>query len=121
MKRKIISFKDIKTFVEAKDGELLGEDSNGKKERKITIKCNKDGHIWTTSLSNVMNIGTWCMKCYRKSRIKLVDKKEILNFLDKVNLKLLTEGKINFWSKIKVRCDKHNHEWHTSYVEFERG
>ena len=115
-----VDLKIVEKLIEDKDGELLN-DIIIKGVRYITIKCNKDGNVWTAALNSVRNKGGWCWECCKRNKVKKVDINKVKDLLFKKDFELLTTTHINFWTKIKIRCPKHNREWETSYGTLVRG
>ena len=120
MKGKKLSAATVKKFIEDQDGTLL-DDNIIKGVRYVTIKCNKDGNIWTARLNNMRHKKQWCKDCHNRDRIKPININKVKDLISKKGLELLTTTHIDFWSKIKVKCPKHNREWVTSYGTLERG
>jgi len=111
--------KEVRKMVEDRDGKLLKDEMvNGK--RFITIECNKDGHVWRKALSSFKG-GTWCKECYKQSKIRRVDIREVKCFLENNNLKLLTFNDVSYWSFIEVYCPKHDNTWITTFARLKRG
>jgi hypothetical protein len=110
-----ISKKWVIDFVESKDGTLL-KDETIDRSRFITIKCNKDGNEWTTKLNQIKNKKQWCYECYKNSKVKQLEyPNEALDFLAKKNIELLNTEQVTAWSRIHLRCPKHNFEWETTF------
>ncbi|KKM15363.1 hypothetical protein LCGC14_1696790, partial [marine sediment metagenome] len=115
-----LSLEIVKKLVKSKDGILLN-DKIIKGVRYITIKCNKDGKTWSARLNAIRNEGQWCKDCYNRGRIKPINISKVKELISNKGLELLTTSHIDFWTRIKVRCPKHNREWETSYGTMERG
>jgi hypothetical protein len=113
------TFEETKKIIKNKDGVLLKKELKNK-NTVLTIKCNKDGNIWEAKIGSI-NRGQWCRECYRRSKVKKIDKQKVLNLLADSGFELVTTGEINFWTKIKIRCPKHEHEWETTYGTLVRG
>jgi len=109
----------IKDIITGKDGQFINQERR-KDGRFITVKCNKDQHIWTAELQSIKN-GQWCWECYKTGKIKKVDYEEAANKIKEQNLILLTPAPIDYWSEIEIECVKHNWRWKTQYGTFDRG
>ena len=115
-----VGTEEVRKLIESKQGLLLKDEIvNG--VRFITIRCLIDGHEWRARLNDTKCKGIWCNECFKRRHIKKVERSEVEKTLRDKDFILLTTGHIDFWSKIDIRCSKHNHEWTTKYGHFERG
>jgi hypothetical protein len=93
-----ISFKEIKEFVENKNGTLLSNNCSGSLQ-KFLVQCNKCQHKWKTNWT-ILSVGSWCPKC-----AKLVPhtKEEITKLVSSHGGTLLSDvGSVR--EKIKILC-----------------
>lgn len=72
--------------LKAKDYSLLKPYWYTTKDVRISLKCNKDGHEWATSLGEIIR-GAGCIKCakIKTSELNLKPKEEVLKQLDEVS------------------------------------
>lgn len=81
------------------------------KDVRISLKCNKDGHEWTTSLGEIIR-GSGCMKCSRikSSESQLKSKEQVLKELDGLSKNKYSYNKdfeykgIHNTEKISCKC-----------------
>jgi hypothetical protein len=87
---------------------------------KIHLKCNKDNHEWYVSYSNFINSKKGCPKCSGGLKLIQKDVEEIINEKCKEkNYELLEEFIYSSnTTKIHLKCNKDNYEWHVSYNNF---
>lgn len=117
---KLIPETEIRKDIESRDGELIKVEIINS-VRYVTIKCNKDGNIWTAQLSNIKH-KAWCKECYKRSKIRKVEFKDIQSLLNNNNLILTTKSiDIDYWQKIDIWCPTHDFTWTTSYGQMEKG
>jgi len=100
----------VEDIVKSKDGYLLSRYESI--EKKLKVRCNKDGHIWHTTLKNIKK-GVWCPKCAKNAKIDIGEVEKFINnkggtLIDATDYK-------NSKSYIKVRCDKDGYIWKTTW------
>jgi hypothetical protein len=103
-----------------RDGTLLKDEMiNG--VRFVTIKCNKDGNVWTTRLSSIRNGSkTWCRVCSELGMIRTVSPKIVEETIKNKGFILKSSPNINFWDEVDLHCPKHQHNWTTQFGHLER-
>jgi hypothetical protein len=80
-------------------------------------KCNKDGHVWTTSFSALKNGGSWCARCSKKEPHTLIN----CNLLaERMGGKCISDQYINNELPLIWECKK-NHQWSASYGKINQG
>jgi len=87
---------------------------------KLEIKCNKDNHIWSVSYTNFVNSETGCPKCSGKIKLSQeIAEKNILERCKEINCTLLDKVDYkNNKTRFKLKCNKDNHIWETTYYNF---
>ena len=94
-------------------------DNRMSNKTKIILKCNKDGHLWSPSLSHFIKRNQCCARCIGRNKTEEEVKFEIV---EKCNTKNYTfsgfnDGYKNNKSKFKLKC-RSNHIWETYYANF---
>jgi len=93
---------------------------------RLKLKCNIDGHIWTTSYNNFINNSTNCLICSYKnngylSRTKQEEAEQrVIDKCIRMNYTLLEPFVYIGANKtrLKLKCNIDGHIWTTSYNSF---
>ena len=91
----------VQRFLADKDGILL-KDEVVDNVRYITVKCNKDGHVWKNSLSNIRSKDQWCQECYIRN--KSMDTEGVRKLIAGRG-ELLTTNIYGVYQKVDIRCN----------------
>lgn len=87
---------------------------------KFKLKCNKDNYEWKTDFHTFIDSDCGCKKCY--GNISLTKKEYINNIYNKCLERNYTFLEICEWignkTKIKLKCNKDDNEWHIRYDSF---
>ena len=89
-------------------------------ETTIYLKCKKDNYIWKTIYSSFVSQDHGCSKCVNVLKITQEEaEKNVLNKCKKKNYELIEKFLYkNNQTKIHLRCNKDNHIWYVSYINF---
>ena len=97
----------------------------GANKTRLKLKCNIDGHIWTTSYNNFINNSTNCLICSYKnngylSRTKQEEAEQrVIDKCIEKNYTLIEPFVyINRNIKIHLKCNTDGHEWWILYSYF---
>jgi hypothetical protein len=93
--------------------EFMDEKYINSREYYHTFKCMKDGHIWKTTVNNVLRSRHLCSVCSNKKRRTTEEIQDILN--ERYDNKIIIESPYkNMKTKSEFRCMACNHVWETT-------
>lgn len=81
---------------------------------RAILRCKVDGHEWSASVSDLVNIGSGCPKCSGLMRKTEYERICDINSLANIRFVCWTDGYKNSYSKAVVRCHNEGHEWTAS-------
>jgi hypothetical protein len=102
----LANLSDIRDFVAGRGGTLMSE-SFTSSDDKLTMRCEKDGHIWTARWGHVRS-GSWCPKCAGQLRPTI---SEVRGLVESRNGALLSDSYVNAHDALRVKCNIDGHEW----------
>ena len=109
-----LSYEYVKGYIESFGYKLLST-KYIHSHKKLKIQCNK-GHIYEVNFSNFKN-GKRCPYCSGNHKYS---KKEVEEYIELYNYKLLSSEYKNNRTKLVVQCDK-GHIYNTTFDNFKRG
>ena len=81
---------------------------------KANLRCSIDGHVWDSSVNNLVNNGRGCPQCAGRRRWTASDRISQVNATNKMKFVSWLDGYNGKDSKANVICNTCEHEWRAS-------
>ncbi|MFW5795150.1 MAG: hypothetical protein ACOCV1_06660 [Bacillota bacterium] len=116
---KKLTYEEVKSYIESQGYQLLSKEYKNA-HAKLQLQCLK-GHIFYMRYVKFKS-GQRCPICMK---IKSTEKRKlsyeyVKSFIESYGYKLLSDEYINYNKKLKIKCNKKNHIFETSFDYFQR-
>lgn len=115
-----VSPEGLLKFIESKNGIFIKRDEKIRADRRnLIIKCNIHNKEFRTRWYDLYNRNVWCALCEDEARV--IKYEDIKTLIGKYNGTLLSSSCSSATEIFRVRCNKDNYEWETSWTRIKQG
>lgn len=113
MSRKRLSIEDANDIAQQKGGKCLSE-TYVRAQANLDWECAR-GHVWSASMANVRNKGSWCSKCATSRRVDDQGLEKAQAIAESKNGKCLALDYKGCKARVQWQCSE-GHEWFAPFA-----